>query len=359
MAGETGGNAIGSMLALAGRLVCVLAVCVAGTTQAGELRGATMGTTWQLSLGQPLDARARDALRRALQRRLDSLTCVLSTYAAESELSRFNRAPAARWQALSATLGAALETSFAVARASEGAFDITLGPLVDLWGFGRRPAAPHLPGAAALRVARSRVGRAHLEFRALPRAWRKDRDGVEVDLSAIGEGIALDQLARILARHGVRHYLLELGGELRAAGRKANGEPWRVGVESPGVAGPTVARVIELDERAISSSGTYRTRLEGDGQAWSHIIDPRHGRPIAHAVLAVSVVHASAALADAWATALLVLGPVDGTRVAEREALAAVFMSATATGFDVHETSAFRREVRSEAAPLGWSETVE
>jgi thiamine biosynthesis lipoprotein len=318
-----------------------------------------MGTTWQLSLGQPLDTRARDALRRSLQRRLDSLTCVLSTYAPASELSRFNRAPAARWHTLSATLAAALASSFAVTRASEGAFDITVGPLVELWGFGQRPAEPHLPSPADLHAARRKVGRTHLEVRAEPRAWRKDVDGVEVDLSAIGEGIALDHLARVLARHGVRHYLLELGGELRAAGRKADGGPWRVGIESPGVAGPAVERVIELDERAISSSGTYRTRLAADGQAWSHIIDPRSGRPVDHAVLAVSVVHASAALADAWATALLVLGPTEGTRVAEREALAAVFITATATGFEVHETSVFRREVRSEPRELAWSATFE
>jgi thiamine biosynthesis lipoprotein len=198
------------------------------------------------------------------------------------------------------------------------------------------------------------VGYEKLEMRASPPALRKAAAGVAIDLDGIAPGWAVDRLAERLEALGVRDYLVEIGGEVRARGDSPEQRRWRVAVEKP-LAGERVAQaVIELGNNGVSTSGDYRDYREMDGRRISHTIDPRTGLPVAHRLASVTVVHASVAAADAWATALMVLGPEEGMALARREGLAALFVEhgRRAGEFDEAETPQFARLRRPERTGL-------
>jgi thiamine biosynthesis lipoprotein len=217
-----------------------------------------------------------------------------------------------------------------LSRESAGAFDVTVGPLVNLWGFGPQagaaPAHPAVPGDEALARARQRVGFDKLEVRLDPPALRKEAE-LYVDLSAIAKGHGVDRVAGRLVSAGCSDLLVDVGGEVRAIGRNPGGRVWRVGVETPDPAQlGGVERVLVLDHVAAATSGDYRNYVEVDGQRYSHTIDPRTGRPVSHGLASVTVLHASAMWADGYATALDVLGPEAGFELAERLGLPALFL---------------------------------
>ena len=274
--------------------------------------GATMGTTYRVLLGGRGDGApmTADGVRR-LQRGVDSLLAAvnasMSTYDAMSELSRFNARPDTTAVPISAPLAEVLRVSFAVHAASDGAFDVTVGPLVDAWGFGAA-AAPAQALPQALRDSLRRfVGSDLLELRG--ESLRKRDPRVRVDLSAVAKGYAVDVVSDWLSAHGAADHLVEIGGEMQARGRNARGEPFRVGIEDPDPNGRRVRFAIALSDRALASSGNYRNFVDLGGVRYAHTIDPVRGAPVQHTLLAVSVLHARCADADAWATALMVVGP--------------------------------------------------
>ncbi|MCE7031840.1 FAD:protein FMN transferase [Lysobacter sp. GX 14042] len=326
-------------------LVTVLLVPLAGSaTPLQQLSGRTMGTTWSVTVAA---APGRlPALREGVQARLDEVVAQMSTWEPDSDLSRYNRAPAGSWHPLPAPAAQVVDAALALARESAGAFDPTVGPLVDAWGYG--PAGPQAaaPPPEALAAARARVGWQHLRLLPDGRLWQPG--GVNVDLSAIAKGYGVDRVAEWLLGAGVESFLVEVGGELRGHGRKPDGSPWRVAVERPA---PDDSRlddvqlVVRLDGLAVATSGDYRHRDERDGRSVSHIIDPRTGAPVTHALAAVTVLHPQAMQADALATTLQVLGPRQGLEWARTRGLAALLVWHEGEGFGSAMTPAFAGHV--------------
>lgn len=325
------------------------------TATLARLGGTAMGTSWSVRLALPADADLH-ALHDGVQVRLDTVVAQMSDWEANSDLARFNRAEAGAWRWLPEEFFAVLACALRVAEASGGAFDPTLGPLVRAWGFGPA-AAPRVPAAAALEAARARVGWRRV---ALDAAGRRalQPGGVALDLSGIAKGFAVDLVARHLRERGIAAALVEVGGELYGYGRKPDGGAWRVLVETAGDAAAgaagTEACVLELDGHAVATSGDRWHWFEQDGRRYAHTLDPRTGVPVAHAPAAVTVVAEDAMRADAWATALTVLGARDGFAFAQANGIAARFVAAGPEGAERDTrapapmtTEAFRRWLAS------------
>ena len=235
-----------------------------------------------------------------------------------------------------------LDNASRISTASQGAFDVTVGPLVDLWGFGPEYRPRRVPDDAVIERVQKSVGYQHVQADPSAGAIRKRDSRIQVDLCAIAKGYGVDRVAMILDHQGIPDYLVEIGGELRARGTTAAGRPWRVGIQRPVEGGHVVGEIVALENRAIATSGTTEDFFEQDGRHYSHIIDPKTARPVEHAPIAVSVVADTTTEADAWATALVVLGPERGYSLAQARGLAALFVTASGTTFDVRVTDALR-----------------
>jgi thiamine biosynthesis lipoprotein len=305
-----------------------LASCGRARPEGGATRlaGRTMGTTYGVVVADLPGGIDRRVLHGDLEGILERVDAQMSTYRADSELSRFNDAPPGVWVEVSADTLAVTEAALEAARLSAGAFDPTVGPLGDDWGFG--PGPPAVWSAAGGRSGGLVAGVGHglVETRRSPPALRKRHGEVRVDLSGIAKGFGLDRIAVHLEGIGAGRYLIEIGGELRGRGRAPHGRPWRIGIEQPLAGARAVRRVVQLDGRALATSGDYIDYFERDGRRYCHIIDPRSDRPIDHDLASVSVVAETAMRADALSTALMVLGPEAGPRLALRENIAALFI---------------------------------
>lgn len=278
-----------------------------------------MGTAWSVQVG---DAGAEESrLRPLIEAELARVVAQMSTWEPDSDLSRFNTAAAGTRQSLPAQLSEVVAAALALARDSGGAFDPTVGPLVELWGFGPGRPRQTAPAEAEIEALRARVG---WQLLAQEDDMLIQPGGVSLDLSAIAKGHAVDRIAEALRAAGYLNLLVEVGGELRAHGRHPGGRPWRIGLEGPTADGASVG--LSLHDRAVATSGDYRQFFEQGGRRYSHMIDPRTGYPIARAGIAVSVVHASCMQADGLATALAVLGPARGYEWALERGLAVRFV---------------------------------
>jgi len=301
-----------------------------------ELAGETMGTTWRVRLVAEATLRS-EPVRVAIQAALDEVVAQMSTWDAASDLARFNRAAPGTRHALPEHFHAVLACAREVAERSDGAFDPTAGALVDAWGFGP-PARRGVPGADALAQARERAGWRRLSI-APGRGVALQPGGLALDLSAIAKGFGVDLVARRLAALGIESHLVEIGGELRGSGVKPDGQPWWVALEEPGTAARST--LVALHGLAVATSGDYRRWFEHDGTRYSHTIDPRDGRPIRHGIASVTVIHADCMRADAWSTALCVLGPDAGLALANRLGLAARLLVRAGDGFAERRSAAF------------------
>ena len=281
----------------------------------------------------------REAIRCLVEERLDAVDRAMSTYREDSEISRFNRLADGESLVFSDETWAVLQLAWWVREESGGAFDPTVGRLVDAWGFGApgRGAEPLPPGEDELTLLRRGVG--SIELSSEDRRVLKLDSGAALDLSAIAKGWAVDRVAEDLTNAGYTNHLVEIGGEVRTAGHSSTGDPWRIAIERPpaqsdtsGAEGPNetlppgLQQVLEFTDGALATSGDYRNYWERDGTRYSHAIDPRTGRPVEHAVASASVFHGSCAIADAYATALIVLGPDDGLRWANENNIAALLL---------------------------------
>ena len=267
-------------------------------------------------------------LHAAIQSQLDCVVAQMSTWEVDSDINRFNRLDAGSWQVLPPEFFAVLHYALETANASDGVYDPTVGPLVDAWGFGAAARARQVPDTQALSDARKRVGWQRVVLQA-ENSSALQPGGVQLDLSAIAKGYGVDCVARCLRERGIDSALVEVGGELYGYGRKLDGSPWQVLVESSSdeAADDTrPPRVIALDGRAIATSGDRWHAFEQDGVRYSHTLDPRSGHPVRHAPAAVTVVADNAMHADAWATALTVMGVDAGFAFAQHQQLAARFM---------------------------------
>ena len=322
--------------------LCFTAACSA-RDDIVRLDGATMGTFYSVQFVRDRVEIDFDRLAADIDALLDGIDSGMSTYRNDSELMRFNANQGADWVDISDDLATVLDESLRVSRLTDGAFDVTVGPLVNLWGFGPHRAANSIPSATDIEQQQGRVGYQLLTTRDKPPGARKERGDVFVDLSAVAKGFAVDRLASLLDQAGFRSYLVEIGGELRASGVKPGGSNWMVAIEQPASDARRVQRTLALRNQAIATSGDYRNFFEIEGQRYSHVIDPRTGWPVTHAVVSVTVVCPSAMTADAFATALLVLGEEDGFKVATDHRIAALFLLRNGDHFSELTTPEFER----------------
>ena len=332
---------------LARALALAPAYAVLGACDAGgdEVRfvGTTMGTSWRVVISRMPHGLPRATLLARIEATLAGIDARMSTWRPDSEISQFNASAGTGWHPVSHDTAQVVAESLEVSRLSDGAFDVTVAPLVDLWGFGARHPPADLPGSAAIATAQSNVGYRHLAVRRSPPALRKARGALRIDLSAVAKGFAVDRVAAELAAAGVPGYLVEIGGEVRVHGRNGRNLPWSVAVERPVPGRREIFGVLRLQGGAIATSGDYRRFVARDGRRYAHVIDARTGRPVAHDLASATVYADSAMRADALATALLVAGPEDGGRLARRNDIAALLFVRQAGGIRAFASAAFRR----------------
>lgn len=310
------------------------------------IRGSTMGTSYTVKIvkpeGSPFD---QTLLANEIDSLLQDVNQIMSTYIDNSELSQLNAAPAGEWIPLSDDLYQVLHVAQTLSEKSGGAFDITIGPLVNLWGFGPEHNQSDIPPDEDIAERQQRIGFEHIELREQPPAIRKNREKMYIDLSAIAKGWGVDQVAEYIEAATHFNYLVEIGGEIRARGVNAKNQPWRIGVSSPDTQF-LVQKVIDVQDRGVATSGDYRNYFEKDGVRYSHTIDPRTGRPISHNLVSVTVVHPQCMMADAYATTIDVMGPDSGLELAEQENLPVFLIVKTDDGFEEQMTSSFKHLIQ-------------
>ncbi len=295
--------------------------------------GRIMGTCYGLTLVDLPHRVDAGALHEQARLVLEGIEARMSTYRQDSEITRFNATDRTDWFAVSPETARCVVMAIEIAGRSGGTYDITVGPLVNLWGFGPPPRPAGIPDPVQIEQARLQTGMERMDARLNPPALRKSDAGVRIDLASIAKGFAADRAAEALESAGVEHYCLDVGGEVRVRGHNPHGRAWQVAIETPTAGQRCVQRMVPLHAGSIATSGDYRIFTEREGVRYAHLIDPRTGRPACHDLVSVSVLDASCARADAWATALCVAGPKEGAALAERERLSALFILRTPDGF--------------------------
>lgn len=295
-----------------------------------SLVGQTMGTNYTVvAVDETRNLQEQD-LRVAIENALAEVNAQMSNWDESSEISRFNAAGAASPSAMSPALAEVMAEAERVHLASYGRFDVTMGPLIELWGFGA-PGGQAMPSDARIDAALAQSGHTRM-LRMSEGGLQKQDPAAQVYLAAIGKGFGADYVGRALSGLGLSDFMIEIGGDLYAEGRNPDGMPWQIGVETPSANLSGVHEVVGLSGRGLASSGDYRNFFEADGQRYSHVIDPTTGRPITHRTGSATVIADNAMLADAWATAMLTLGSERGLEIAEEQGLAVLFIDRDGAG---------------------------
>ncbi|MCQ3905596.1 FAD:protein FMN transferase ApbE [Klebsiella quasipneumoniae] len=329
---------------------CVLfSGCDSATTPATPastatvLDGKTMGTFWRVSVIGVDEAKAQ-ALRAKVQAQLDADDRLLSTWKNDSALMRFNHAADTRPWPVSEAMADIVTLSLRIGAKTDGAMDITVGPLVNLWGFGPDKQPVATPDAQAIVAAKARTGLQHLQVinQSGRQFLQKDIPDLFVDLSTVGEGYAADHLARLMEQEGISRYLVSVGGALVSRGMNGEGKPWRVAIQKPTDRENAVQAIVDINGHGISTSGSYRNYYELDGKRISHVIDPQTGQPITHKLVSVTVIAPTALEADGWDTGLMVLGPEKAQQVVREQGLAVYMIVKEGEGFKTWMSPQFR-----------------
>lgn len=304
-----------------------------------------MGTTWHVTVLEHQRPSQRKLLQADIEQLLIGVNASMSTWLPDSELSQFNQSVSTEWFAVSPDLVTVVESAAAVSELSNGAFDVTVGPLISLWGFGkaqRNDLAHVIPTQSEIDNARARVGYQKLSFRAKPPAIRKSHADLYVNLSAIAKGFGVDKIGEYLESQGIQHYMAEIGGEVRTRGQSPRGDAWRIAIEKPIALGRAIQQGVKLENAGLATSGDYRNFFTHDGQRYSHTLDPQTGYPVKHSLASVSVLADTTMLADAYATMLMAMGEVRGRDFADQQGIAAYFMWRTDDGFEHYATNGFK-----------------
>lgn len=299
-----------------------LAACKFGS-EVLRISGATMGTSYNVVAVDPTGRLGEGDVQAAIDDALADVNLQMSNWDPHSEISRFNAQRGTEAVAISPALGEVMHAAEVVHAASGGRFDTTIGPLIELWGFGA-PGAMKTPAETEIVAAQTRSGHANT-LQVGEGAMRKVRPDTQVYLAAIGKGFGADQVGRALKGLGITDYMVEIGGDLYAAGRNPDGQPWQIGIETPAENQRGVMKVVGVSNLGLASSGDYRNFYEQGGQRYSHIVDPRTGRPVTHNTASATVLAENAMLADAWATALHTMGREEGLALAEEKDIAVLF----------------------------------
>lgn len=317
-------------------IVFVIILTGRSSLYADRLRvdGETMGTGFFVTIDTPQDGETRSGVLAEITAKLSEINLQMSTWDSESEISEFNRFQSIDWFPVSSEFASVVYEAKRIHELTGGAFDPTVSPLIDLWGFGT-PDRSGVPDQAEIDDALRTVGMQHIEVRLQPAALRKLRTDVQLNLSAIAKGYAVDAIAEMLSRSGRPSFIVDIGGETRAGTVKASGEAWRIGVESPGSGfsrnvSPT--RIVPVTMTSIATSGDYRNFFDVNGTRYSHTINPMTGCPVVDPPASVSVIHDSCMTADALATAMMVLGVQRGIALANKEGYSVLFQTVGSHG---------------------------
>lgn len=299
-----------------------------------RLSGATMGTSYHITLVDPPLIINQVELQASIDDLLFDINQEMSTYIPDSELMRLSAAPIEQPVKVSSSLFEVLNLSHSVSELSGGAFDITVGPLIELWGFGARQADSQIPSEEAIKQAKNLLGFDKLRLDGQTLKVTKQA-AISLDLSAVAKGYAVDRVAALLEASKVSNYLVEIGGEIKLAGYSPRRKLWRIGIEQPSaeLMSQTVQKAIGLSDIAIATSGDYRNYFEVDGKRYSHTIDPVTGWPVTHNTVSVTVFDKSSARADALATAFSVLGAEKSLPIANASGIAAFFLVKEEQGY--------------------------
>jgi FAD:protein FMN transferase len=326
---------------LAGLVVLLAAAC-SRAPEPVTIGGPTMGTTWSVRLAEPPPAGRVADLRAEIEAILEAINSQMSTYRQDALITRFNHAEQGERFTLPPDFATVLLDSLALARDSGGAFDPTVGPLVNLWGFGPEGHRSEPPAPDEIAAAQARVGWERIEFDASDGVLEQP-GGMYLDFSSIAKGHAVDRIADLLEAHGVEGYVVDIGGDLRTRGTRADGRAWRIAVERPLPGERSVHSVITPGDMALATSGSYRNYFRDQGRVFSHTIDPRSGWPVAHDIVSVTVLHERCAIADGLATVLTVLNEEEGMAFARRHGLTVLWLVSTEDGVQERMTPEFAR----------------
>lgn len=298
------------------------------------LEGKTMGTFWRVSV-VGVDAKSASALQTKIQTQLDADDQLLSTYKNDSALMRFNQSKSLSPWPVNEAMADIVTSALRIGQKTQGAMDITVGPLVNLWGFGPDKQPVQIPTQAQIDAAKANSGLQHLTVinQGKQQYLQKDLPDLFVDLSTVGEGYAADHLAQLMEREGIARYLVSVGGALNSRGMNAEGHPWRVAIQKPTDRENAVQAVVDINGHGISTSGSYRNYYELNGKRLTHVIDPQTGRPIEHNLVSVTVIAPTALEADGWDTGLMVLGTEKAKEIVRREGLAVYMIIKEGEGF--------------------------
>ncbi|MFT5757157.1 MAG: thiamine biosynthesis lipoprotein [Alteromonadaceae bacterium] len=318
-----------------------------GAKQEVLLQGKTMGTTYNIKVvidGEAIVNNDMNDLQTGIDALLKQLNQEMSTYIATSELSLFNQSQSLEPIEISIGLQRVLKEAIRLGQLSAGKLDVTVGPLVNLWGFGPEYRPETIPSEEQLNAARARIGLNKLNL--VGNKLNKTITDVYVDLSTIAKGYGVDLVAEYIEQQGINNYLVEIGGEMRLKGFKHTGELWHVAIERPVDTERSVQQIIIPKDNAVATSGDYRIYYEVDGQRFSHIIDPDSGKPIDHKLVSVTVIHPSSMTADGLSTAMMVMGEEQALAFAEINGLAAYIISKNENGFVEQSTKKFMQYLK-------------
>ncbi len=307
-----------------------------------HLQGNTMGTTYNIKVvGENLNA---GKLKQDIDVALKQLNQEMSTYIADSELSLFNKSSSPEPVEVSNGLARVVKEAIRLGKLSDGALDVTVGPLVNLWGFGPGYRPETVPSDELLLATKAKVGLDKLTFD--NGLLSKSTPELYVDLSTIAKGYGVDLVAELIEANGIHNYLVEIGGEMRLKGFKHTGELWHVAIEKPLSNERAVQQIIVPKDNAVATSGDYRIYFEAEGQRFSHIIDPNTGKPINHKLVSVTVIHPSSMTADGLSTAMMVMGEERALTFAEENDLAVYIIAKTDHGFVEQSTVKFMQYLK-------------
>ncbi len=327
--------------------VCLALALAAATSCTNErlpalaLNGATMGTQFNILLVDAPDTLNLEELRFAIQRELDGIENIASTYRHDAELSRLNSDHSSAPTSISPELCNMLSAAWAVSRQTDGAFDITIGHLVNLWGFGPDFDSALPPESSSITTSLQNSGYKHLSIDCDQNTVTRHRPAMQIDLSGWAKGFAVDRLVDVIATHGIDNFLVEIGGEISARGYNTSEKLFAVGLENPVFDEIGEVPVVYLCNESVATSGDYRNFVEVNGQRYSHLLDPRTGHPAGQSIAAATVIHGSTSYADALATAIMVLGPDAGMTLANHLEIAAFLSVRTESGIEYRPSAAF------------------
>lgn len=304
-----------------------------------------MGTTYSVQINAFVDETKLEHLQASIEQRLNQINQQMSTYLPTSELSLFNQSDDKEWHLVSAELLTVIQLAASISQQSDGAFDITVGPLVNLWGFGPHKSEFIVPTESNINISMQNIGYRNLYFRSNPPALHKTNKSLYVDLSAIAKGYAVDELAEILDTASIENYMVEIGGEVKSRGVASHGGAWRIGIETPAGERGGVEAILSLPEVGVATSGDYRNYFEQADKRYSHTIDPRTGYPVEHHLASVTVVHDSVAYADGWATAFMVLGPSKTLEISRQLQLATLLITREENRFKMTASDAMKQYI--------------